>query len=40
MFKQILFSSDGLIILIVTVIIISMKYWLYRWIKSKMSSSQ
>ena len=40
MFKQILFSTDGLIILIVTVIIISMKYWLYRWIKNKMSSSQ
>lgn len=40
MLKELLFSSTGLGVLAATLILISMKFWLYQWLRRKLNSAR
>lgn len=40
MMKEFILSETGMVVVSTTIIILSMKIWLYRWIKRKMSSRE
>lgn len=40
MLKEFMFSETGVVVIGTTVVILSMKVWLYRWIKRKMDTKE